>query len=39
MNPSYPLFGLIQGRDDQTTDLQPGSYQYVIEVGLLYRWD
>ena len=26
---SYPFLGLVQGRDDTTSDLETGSFQYV----------
>jgi len=33
-NPSWPLLGLVQGRDDSSSDLAPGSYQYLYIAGV-----
>jgi len=33
-NPSWPLLGLVQGRDDTTSDLSSGSYQYLYLGGV-----
>jgi hypothetical protein len=29
------LFGLVQGRDDTTTDFAPGSYKYVKSLRIM----
>ncbi|KAG8942476.1 hypothetical protein FRC04_003644 [Tulasnella sp. 424] len=33
-NPSWPLLGLVQGRDDTSSDIAAGSYQYLYLGGI-----